>query len=91
MRWTSILAIYSLFWAMSFFFVLPFRLRREGEDAPVAGQAESAPPSFSFARTAKWTTLVSAILFGLYYANYVNGWVTPQALDLTSHGERSAP
>lgn len=82
MKWTSILAIYSLFWAMSFFFVLPFRLQTGREDGHVAGQAESAPPSFSFARTAKWTTLVAALLFGLYYANYVNGWVSVDTFNL---------
>lgn len=75
MRWTSILAIYTLFWAMSFFFVLPFRLKSEGQDEFVPGQAPSAPPRFSFTRTAKWTTLVAAVLFGLYYANYVYQWV----------------
>jgi predicted secreted protein len=82
MRWTSIVAIYLLFWAMSFFFVLPFRLQGKGEDRPVPGQADGAPPLFSFARTAKWTTLVAAVLFGLYYANYVNGWIPVQALNL---------
>jgi predicted secreted protein len=81
MRWTSILAIYLLFWALSFFFVLPFRLRNPGEDAPVPGQALGAPPRFSFGRTAKWTTLVAAILFGLYYANYVNQWVPVETFD----------
>jgi predicted secreted protein len=75
MRWSSILAIYTLFWAMSFFLVLPFRLRAEGQDEFIQGQAESAPPQFSFARTAKWTTLVAAVLFALYYANYVYQWL----------------
>jgi predicted secreted protein len=82
MRWTSIVAIYALFWAMSFFFVLPFRLRHEGEDSRITGQADSAPPLFSFWRTAKWTTLVAAILFALYYANYVTGWIGVEAFDL---------
>lgn len=83
MKFTSILAIYALFWAMSFFFVLPFRLRSSDEpEAHVPGQAESAPPRFSFPRTCLWTTIVAAVLFGLYYANYVNGWVGPEALDL---------
>jgi predicted secreted protein len=67
---------------MSFFFVLPFRLKSSEEpEAHVPGQAESAPPRFSFARTCLWTTIVAAVLFGLYYANYVNGWLAPQALD----------
>ena len=81
MRWSSIVAIYTLFWALSFFFVLPFRLQTEGQDEVVPGQAESAPPKFSFARTAKWTTLVAVVLFGLYYANYVYQWVPVQSFN----------
>ena len=82
MKFTSILAIYALFWSMSFFFVLPFRLRSSGEpEAHVPGQAESAPPRFSFGRTSFWTTIVSLLLFGLYYANYVHGWMSIEALD----------
>lgn len=82
MRWTSIVAIYALFWALSFFFVLPFRLQSQpGEEARMAGQFDGAPSHFSFARTAKWTTLVAAALFGLFYANYVEGWVPVQAFN----------
>jgi len=84
MKPTSISAIFLLFWAFSFFLVLPFRLQsRDGPAEKVPGQAESAPPSFSFGRTAKWTTLVALVLFGLYYANYVNGWIPVTSLDLT--------
>ena len=92
MKWTSIVAIYFLFWCLSFFFVLPFRLRSSDEDDPhVPGQATSAPPRFSFARTAKWTTLVAVVLFALYYANYVNRWLLPDMIDLFSDAaERAA-
>jgi len=85
MRWSSIAAIFTLFWAMSFFLVLPFRLRGSGEDQIVPGQAPSAPPLFSFTRTAKWTTLVAAVLFGLYYGNYVYHWVPVETLDWVHH------
>ena len=82
MRLTSVVAIYTLFWAMSFFLVLPFRLQtRTGEDRTVPGQAESAPPRFSFARTCGWTTIASAVLFGLFYLNYVFGWLPVERLD----------
>ena len=83
MRLSSILAIFSLFWALSFFFVLPFRLQRKGAPpaAPVQGEMRGAPPSFSFGRTALWTTIVAAVLFGLYYANYVMGWLPVESLD----------
>jgi len=70
---------------MSFFFVLPFRLRSSQEpEVPVPGQAESAPPRFSFGRTAFWTTIVGAVLFALYYLNYVNGWFGPEIVDFFS-------
>lgn len=83
MKPTSISAIFMLFWALSFFLVLPFRLKsREGDTGHIPGQAESAPPSFSFGRTAKWTTVVALVLFGLFYANYVNGWIPVEDLDL---------
>ena len=82
MRLTSVIAIYTLFWAMSFFLVLPFRLQaRHGEDVAVPGQAESAPPRFSFPRTCGWTTVVAAVLFGLFYLNYVFDWLPVDRLN----------
>lgn len=87
MKFTSILAIYALFWSLSFFFVLPFRLRSSAEpDVTVRGQAESAPPRFAFGRTCLWTTIVSAVLFALYYANYVQGWIGTDQLDFFTAG-----
>jgi predicted secreted protein len=84
MRWTSILAIYLLFWALSVFLVLPFGVRTHEEVGMerVPGQADSAPHQFSLAKLALRTTIVSGVLFGLYYLNYVNGWVTPADVDL---------
>ncbi len=83
MKITSILAIYLLFWMMSLFMVLPFGVRTNEEVGaePVPGQAESAPHSFSFARVALRTTIVSAILFALFYANYLYGWVQIRDID----------
>lgn len=82
MKLSSVLAIYALFWSLSLFLVLPFRLSAgAGHEAPVPGQADSAPPRFSFARTAKWTTIVSALLFAAYYANYVHQWLPVERLD----------
>ena len=83
MRITSILALYVLFWTLSLFLVLPFGVRtseEEGADRG-AGHAESAPHSFSFGKAALRATIVSALLFGLYYANYVFGWITVETLD----------
>ena len=83
MRWTSILAIFVLFWTMSLFLVLPFGVRTAEEEgaAPGRGHAESAPHSFSFARTALRATIVATLLFALYYANWRYGWITVADID----------
>jgi predicted secreted protein len=83
MALTSALAIYALFWTMTLFVVLPFGMRTAEEAGASAqpGHAESAPHDFRFGRIALRTTIVSAILFALFYANYVNGWVGADILD----------
>ena len=83
MRWTSITAIYVLFWTLSLFLVLPFGVRTSEEVGAerIAGHAESAPHTFSFGRVALRATIVSAILFGLFYANYMFGWIGVDDLD----------
>lgn len=84
MKWTSILAIYSLFWVMSAFLVLPFGVRTHEETGAerVPGQADSAPAEFRFRPIAVRATVLSAVLFGLFYANYVFDWIRPSDLNL---------
>ena len=83
MRLGSILAIYILFWTLSLFLVLPFGVRTD-EEAGVErlpGHADSSPHAFSFGRAALRATIVSAVLFGLFYLNYVYGWISADALE----------
>lgn len=86
MRWTSALAIFILFWVLSAFLVLPFGIRTHDEAGvdKVPGQAESAPVEFNPRRIARRATIVAVILFGLFYLNYVNGWIGAEAFDLYS-------
>jgi predicted secreted protein len=82
-KFQSVLAIYVLFWTMCLFVVLPFGVRtpeEEGVDCP-PGHAPSAPHRFSFWRAAWRATIVSAILFAFFYANYRFGWITIDTLD----------
>ncbi len=83
MRPTSIAAIYVLFWTLSLFLVLPWGVRTSEEEGVRSepGHAESAPHLFRAGRVVLWTTLVATLLFGLYYANYVYGWVTVDQID----------
>ncbi|MBV1918939.1 MAG: DUF1467 family protein [Sphingomonadaceae bacterium] len=77
MQWTSIIAIYSLFWVLSAFLIMPFGVRtveEEGGDK-VSGHADSAPANFRPGRIMARTTILAAVLFGLFYLNYINGWI----------------
>ena len=85
MQLGSIIALYFLFWTISLFLVLPFGIRtseEEGEEV-LPGHADSAPHSFSFGRAALRATILSVVLFGLFYANYVYGWVGVGFFDWT--------
>ncbi len=77
MKYTSILAIYTLFWVMSAFLVMPFGMRTHDEVGAekTAGQADSAPANFRPRRIALRATILSLLLFGLFYANYANHWI----------------
>ena len=86
MRFTSIIAIYLLFFAGSTFILLPFGVRTTEEvgEEGVPGQAESAPHRFDLPRHLIKAALLAALLFALYYANWVNGWITAEDLDFYS-------
>jgi predicted secreted protein len=82
MRWTSITAIYFLFWVGSAFILLPFGVKTHEELGidRVPGQADSAPANFRPGRLMLRATLLAAVLTGLYVANYVYRWITPDTL-----------
>ena len=68
---------------MSAFLVIPFGVRTADElgEEKVPGQAESAPANFRPRRIIVTTTIIATLLFGLYFANYVKGWVTADMLN----------
>ncbi len=79
MRWTSIVAIYFLFWVLSAFCVMSIGIRTHDEAGVdrIPGQADSAPANFRPRTIALRATVLAAVLFGLFYANYVEGWIGP--------------
>lgn len=89
MKWTSVLAIYALFWVLSAFILLPFGVKTHDEAGipKIPGQADSAPAEFRPGRLVLRATLLAAVLCGLYVANYVNGWIGVE--DLNFFGEPS--
>ena len=83
MAFTSIIAIYVLFFAASAFILLPFGVKTTeevgGEFAP--GQAQSAPHHLNLRRHLLKAAVLAAVLFAIYYANWTFGWITPDDLD----------
>jgi len=84
MSWTSIAAIYLLFWVITAFVVMPFGVRTADELGieKVRGQADSAPANFRPKRVILITTIVSAAVFALFYANYLHGWIGPSDVNI---------
>ena len=83
MKFTSIIAIYFLFFAASVFMLLPFGVKTTDEvgGEKVPGQAESAPHRFDLKRHFLKAAVVGAIFFAIYYANWTFGWITADDLD----------
>tara|TARA_B100000700_G_C14229177_1_gene482899 strand:+ start:78 stop:362 length:285 start_codon:yes stop_codon:yes gene_type:complete len=86
MDWTSIFAIYALFWVVSAFVLLPFGVQTHEEAGleKVPGQADSAPANFRPGLIAKRATVLAALLTTLYVLNYGFGWI--EARDLIFWG-----
>jgi predicted secreted protein len=78
------LAIFTLFWVLSAFLVMPFGVRTPEEAGVdlVPGQVHSAPANFSPRRILRRATILGAILFVVYYQNYIHGWITVGDLDI---------
>jgi predicted secreted protein len=88
MTFTSIIAIYALFWVIAAFVILPIGVRTHDELGleKTAGQADSAPGNFNPKLIILRTTLLSAALFALYYANYSYGWIDRHSFNFLFSG-----
>ena len=84
MQWTSIVAIYALFWVVSAFVLLPFGVRTHDEMGieKTPGQADSAPGNFRPGRVAVRATILGALLTVLYVLNFIYGWVTVDDINI---------
>lgn len=89
MNWTSIVAIYVLFWVGCAFVLLPFGVKTHEELGIelVPGQADSAPANFQPRKVMLRATVLAAVLTAIWVANYVNGWVTPATLGIQTEAD----
>ncbi len=92
MNWTSIIAIYALFWVLSAFVILPIGVRSYEELGmeKVPGQSDGVPGNFRPGLILLRTTLLSAAAFGVFYANYVYGWIDRHTFDFLIAGPEAS-
>jgi len=82
-KFSSVIAIFALFFAASTFVLLPLGVMTDEEAGTpkVPGQADSAPHRFDLPRHLLKGAILGVVLTALYVANYEHGWVTPDMLD----------
>ena len=77
MRWTTALAIYFVAWWIVLFAVLPFGVRSQVEDGSVTpGTDPGAPVVPWLVRKVIWTTIITAVLCGLFFWLFLTRRVT---------------
>jgi len=68
MNWVSLTALFFVVWWLVLFIVLPIGLKTQDEDEDVTlGTVSSAPRGPHVLRAALWTTLVTAMIIGVFY------------------------
>ena len=78
MAWTTAAAIYFVIWWIVLFTVLPFGVRNASEAGETVepGNDPGAPTVPALKAKLVWTTVVSAVVFGICWALYVYRVVT---------------
>ncbi len=77
MSTTTAVAIYFIIWWTVLFAVLPWGVRSQHESGEMPpGTDPGAPVLPKLLMKAGWTTVISAIVFGLFLAVYINRWIT---------------
>ncbi len=78
---STALAIYFVVWWITLFLTLPFGVRSQHEDGEGApGTDPGAPIATRMGRKLIWTTLISAVIFGLAMLAYNAGYLSIERL-----------
>ncbi len=77
MSLTSALAIYFVIWWIVLFAVLPWGVRSQAENGEIVPGSEPGAPTIPhLGRKMLWNTVVSALVFGLFYFAYTRQMVS---------------
>ena len=78
---STAIAIYFVIWWVALFLTLPFGVRSQHEDgAGAPGTDPGAPIATQMGRKLIWTTIISAVIFGLAMLAYNAGYLSIERL-----------
>ena len=78
---STAIAIYFVIWWVALFLTLPFGVRSQHEDGEGApGTDPGAPVLARMGRKLLWTTIISAIIYGIAIAAYHAGYLSIERL-----------
>jgi predicted secreted protein len=82
MAWTTAAAIYFIIWWVVFFAVLPFGVRNPAEEgvSVEAGHDPGAPTVLGMRKKLIWTTVITTVVFAIFWVVYVYRLVTLEEL-----------
>jgi predicted secreted protein len=74
---STMFAIYFIIWWTVLFAVLPWGIHSQEETGDIApGTDPGAPALPNLLRKGAWTTVISAVIFGIFYTFYVYHWIS---------------
>jgi predicted secreted protein len=69
--------LFAVIWSMVFLIALPIRVQTQGDlNEIVPGTHAGSPEHHHLGKKAKWTTLVSAVLWAIAATITLSGWIT---------------
>lgn len=83
MGWFSAIVLLAVIWFMTFFVVLPLRLKTQGEAGEIVpGTPGSAPEGLALKRKVILTSIIAVVVWAAIVAVVVSGVVTIDDIDL---------
>lgn len=77
MNWFTGIIIYLTMWWIVLFCVLPFGARSQAEMGEIVeGTDPGAPVVANIKQKLIWTTIITAVVWGLFYVVVSSGWIS---------------
>ncbi|MEM6889061.1 MAG: DUF1467 family protein [Pseudomonadota bacterium] len=88
---TSGLVLYAVIWTLTFMVVLPIRVKTQGDLGDIVpGTHAGAPEVHHIGKKARWTTLISAVIWAIIATIILTETITVSDLDWFYRGAPSA-